>query len=345
MKYSIITLLAGLLLMLSGCQKSEFLSEGYFFHLDNDGARMPVWVKGNSNSDVMLLTVHGGPGDTGMGFHLSKGFKMLEEDYLCVYWDQRFSGMSQGHTDVSTLHPNQFIEDTEKLVQLLQQKYPDKKLFILGFSWGGQLSAGYLGRDNHDANFRGWIDMDGSISGQLESQLMKEWIMERIPDKMSDPNADHEFWQYIIDFYEANPMPGNYSDPAPYWYVSAFGGDAVNWEQTLADNPIPYGELIFRSMFSMSYYVYSFGQKEHIQAWDELDYTSELDNITIPALMLWGADDGIVPPGVAHYVYEHLGTPESDKEVVLIPNCGHGPQNDQPEAFYQAMTNFMERYK
>jgi pimeloyl-ACP methyl ester carboxylesterase len=344
MRYPIIALLAGLLFTLSACQKSEFLSEGDFFHLDHDGSRMPIWVKGNFNSDVILLTLHGGPGGEGMTFHLSNGFKMLEEDYLCVYWDQRFSGMAQGHTDVSTLHPDQFIEDTEKVVQLIQHKYPGKKLFILGHSWGGQLSAGYLGRDNHDDNFRGWINLDGSIFGELEAQLMKEWIMERIPDKMADPNADHAFWQYIIDWYEANPAPGN-NEPQPYWYVSAFGGDAYNWEQTQAENPIPYGELIFRSMFSMSFYIYSFGQKEHIQAWDELDYTPELANITIPSLMLWGAEDGIVPTGVAHYVYEHLGTPEADKEVLLIPECGHSPQNDQPEAFYQEMRDFMERYK
>lgn len=345
MKYPIIAFLAGLLLTLSACQPSEFLSEGDFFHLDHDGARLPIWVKGNANSDVMLLTLHGGPGDTGMGFHISQGFKSLEKDYMMVYWDQRFSGMAQGHTDIETMNPDQFIEDTEKVVQLLQQKYPDKKLFILGFSWGGQLSAGYLGRDNHAANFKGWIDLDGSLSSALDAQLMKDWIMERIPDKMADPNADHEFWQYIVDFYEANPTPGNYSDTAPYWYVSALGGDASNWEQTQIDNPTPYGELIFRSMFSMSYYVYSFGEKKNIWEWDEIDYTPELANITIPALMLWGAEDGIVPSGVAYHVYDHLGTDESQKEVVLIPNCGHGPHNDQPEAFYQAMTDFIERYK
>ena len=42
------------------------------------------------------------------------------------------------------------------------------------------------------------------------------------------------------------------------------------------------------------------------ELWDEIDYTPELHNIRIPALMLWGAEDGIVPAGVADYVYEHL---------------------------------------
>ena len=48
---------------------------------------------------------------------------------------------------LNTQTPDQFIEDLEKLVQLLEHKYPDYKRFMIGHSWGGQLSAGYLGRD------------------------------------------------------------------------------------------------------------------------------------------------------------------------------------------------------
>lgn len=341
----IIILLSLLLFLNTSCQKNEFLGEGDFFHVENAGAKMPVWVKGNFDSDVILIAVHGGPGDAGMGFTLSKGFSALEEDYLLVYWDQRYSGMTQGHYDKKTLNPDQFIDDTDKIVKTVQAQYPGKKLFMIGHSWGGQLSAGYLGRDNHFKDFKGWIDLNGSIAGELESGLMKDWILERVPAKLAEPNADVEYWQFIVDWYEENPQPGNYSEALPYFYVSALEGDAYNWEETYADNPIPYGELIFKSMFSMSYYVYSFGEKEDILAWDKLDYTPEISKITIPALMLWGEGDGIVPTGVADYVYEHLGTDASMKKVVKIPQCGHGPQNDQPEAFYQEVSNFIETYK
>jgi pimeloyl-ACP methyl ester carboxylesterase len=332
-------------LMLAACEPSEFQSAGDFFHLSHKGAKMPVWVKGNFNSDVMIVTVHGGPGDSGMEHHIALGFKYLEEDYLMVYWDQRYSGMTQGRYDQETQTPDQFIEDTEKIVQLLQARYPDKKLFMMGHSWGGQLSAGYLGRDRHAELFQGWIDLDGSIYGELESQLMKNWILERVPEEMANPDSDKGFWQFILDFYEENPAPGNYSAPEPYWYVGALGGDAWNWEQVQEENPIPYVELIFKSMFSMSFYVDAFYSEETMKLWDELNYTPELGNITIPSLMLWGANDGVVPSEVADYVYENLATPEPLKKVVKIPECGHGPQHDQPEIFYQEVSLFVETYK
>lgn len=95
----------------------------------------------------------------------------------------------------------------------------------MGHSWGGQLAIGYLGNDNHQSNFKGWIDLNGSVYGALESQLMKEYILERVPEKLADPEEDPAFWQYIVDWYEENPNPGNYSVAEPYWYVSALSGD------------------------------------------------------------------------------------------------------------------------
>lgn len=342
---AIITL--GLLLLAGACQKSEYLSEGDFFYLENKEAKMPVWVKGNFDSNVMIIFVHGGPGDSGISMATTPGWSYVEEDYLMVYWDQRFSGIAQGDPDLSTMNPEQFVEDLDKLVLLIQNKYPEKDLFMCGYSWGGQLSSAYLGRDNNASKFKGWIDLDGSIYSEFDAQLMKEWILERVPEKLNESQSDEEtaFWQYIVDWYEENPSPGEYTGYQPYWYISALGGDAYDWETTQELYPTPYLELIFKSMFSLSYYVYSFGNPEDIIEWDAIDCTPALANITIPTLLLWGANDGLVPPAIADYVYDHLATDPSQKEIVLLDQCGHGPHMEQPDLFYEAMKNFIETYK
>ena len=345
MKNIMLITIFSLLLLTFGCSKSEFLNEGDFYYLEHKGAMLPVWVKGNMDSDVLILTLHGGPGDSGMEQTIALGFKYLEDEYMVAHWDQRYSGMSQGGYDESVHTPDQYIEDTEMVVKLIQEKYPGKKLFMIGHSWGGQLAAGYLGRDGHEDNFKGWIDLCGSIYGDLESQLMKEYILERVPEKLAEPDADKEYWQYIVDWYEENPAPGNYSVGLPYLYVASLGGDAYNWEQVQAENPTPYVELIFKSMFSFSFYTDAFYSEETMKKWDDINYTPELNNITIPSLMLWGADDGVVPAGVADYVYENLGTSEMNKEVVKIPECCHGPQHDQPEIFFEEVRDFVETYK
>lgn len=340
MRYTVIILVS---LLLFACKKTTFQKDGDYFFLENKGAKMPIWVNGNSNSDVLLITVHGGPGASGYEFPLSNGFKKLEEQYLIAYWDQRFSGLSQGQPKKSTITIQQFIEDTDKIIKLLNHKYPNKKLFLLGHSFGGQLTAGYLGKKDHQNQFNGWIDLDGSIYGTLEAAIMKQWILDQVPAKLAEPDADHEYWQYIIDWYAANPTPTNYTDKIPYLYAGALKGYSYDWEKVQETNPTPYKDLIFSSMFSTSFYVNGFYEGE---TWaDTLNFTPELQRIEIPALLLWGKNDGAVPAAVGDYVYDNLKTDPAHKTLIKIEECSHAPHFDQPEAFANAVTNFIETYK
>jgi pimeloyl-ACP methyl ester carboxylesterase len=58
-----------------------------------------------------------------------------------------------------------------------------------------------------------------------------------------------------------------------------------------------------------------------------------LGEIAVPALLLWGKEDRITPPEVAEAF--RAGLP--DAELVLIPNSGHAPMLEQPDAFNTAV--------
>ena len=116
-------------LFMFGCEKSEWLNEGDYFFLENKGAVMPIWVKDNRNSDIYILTVHGGPGSaSGHEFPISQGFKNLEEKYNLIYWDQRMSGLSQGDPDPSTLTIDQHIEDLDRDFRSRQSRFRASRL-------------------------------------------------------------------------------------------------------------------------------------------------------------------------------------------------------------------------
>lgn len=319
------------LLLLTGCEKSDLLKTGDYFFLENKGAVMPVWVRGNMKSDIILITVHGGPGGSGHGFLLADGFKELEKDYAIVYWDQRFSGLSQGNPGKSTLTIDQFVEDVSKVVRLIEYKYPSKKLFMLGHSWGGGLSAAYLGRNNNQSKFRGWIDLDGSVRDDIEGQEVRKWILERVPLHYQE---DPEFWQFIIDWYDHHPYP-LYSDTEPYLYVSALNGDAIKKPD------YPLSELAFSSPFSLAIYANRIDQN----LGDGIDFTTEMNNITIPSLILWGKEDGILPETLASYAYNELGTGPDDKKIIKIPGSAHSPYIDQSAHFAESVKQFLEKYR
>lgn len=324
-----------------GCEKSEWLTDGDYFFLKNKGAVMPIWVNGNKNSDVYILTVHGGPGATsGHEFPISTGFKLLEQDYNVIYWDQRMSGMSQGDPDRSTLTIDQHIEDLEKVIQLIKVKYNPGSLFLLGHSWGGVMTAGYLGKNNNQDLFNGWIDLDGSFKEEVDTEEMKKWILDRVPLYY---NRDPEFYQFIIDWYAANPNPKN-SNPYPYFYSSILGGYIYDYENSLAQSPVPYGTLAFKSPFTWAFYFSQYGG-DAIKFADGYDVTEELNNITIPTLLLWGAEDGVVTANVGQIKYDLLATPIADKHFITLESCAHSPHYDQPDKFSLTIHSFIEQYK
>ena len=335
-------MLAGffLFLLLTGC-RSAFLTEGEYFFLENDDAVMPVWVTGNIDSQLFILTVHGGPGyGSGHEFPISTGFKLLEEEYALIYWDQRMSGMSQGDPDPATLTIDQHIEDLSKLVELIDFKYQPQALFLLGHSWGGVMTGGYLGRGTNQNLFNGWIDLDGSIEESSEAQARKQWILDRVPEAMAESD-DKEYWQFVLDWYEENPNPVD-SDAEQYWFAGNLGGYAYDWQKTQEENPIPYLELVFSSPFTFAFYWTQYADSSWV---DGYDVTEEVSSIQIPALMLWGKEDGVVPTAVAQFTYDLLGTDPGQKHIVLIEESAHSPHYDTPAEFYAAVTDFVEMYR
>jgi pimeloyl-ACP methyl ester carboxylesterase len=68
------------------------------------------------------------------------------------------------------------------------------------------------------------------------------------------------------------------------------------------------------------------------------DLDERLDELTLPTLVITGDDDRIVPTEQSLRLADEL--PNAD--LVVIPNCGHVPQEECPEAFMDAINKFTE---
>ncbi|MFY0644324.1 MAG: alpha/beta hydrolase [Bacteroidia bacterium] len=328
----------------TACDREEWLKSGDYFFLDHKGAKMPVWVNGNIESGVFIVTNHGGPMDnSGHDFRTSVPFLELEKEYAVVYWDQRMSGMSQGDIDIETLSVEQIIEDLHQLTTIINKQYKPKSMFLMGHSWGGVLTGGYLGTKDYQDNYNGWIDVAGSIQDEFETVAKKQYIMDRI-DSFQMTGDDPDFWQYILDWYNANPSPVD-SDWEPYTYVGAMSGYVYDYDQYIDSTNIPYSELIFGSPYSLAFY---WGQpyQAEVNSWiDNYDVIEEVKRISIPSLLVFGEDDGAVPLPVAGLTYSLLATDSLDKHLEIYSKCGHGPHNEYPYTFYNHISSFIERYK
>ncbi len=65
----------------------------------------------------------------------------------------------------------------------------------------------------------------------------------------------------------------------------------------------------------------------------------KLDRFTLPTLVITGDDDRIVPTADSLRLADEL----PDAQLAVIPNAGHVPHEERPEAFMQAVKEFLEK--
>jgi pimeloyl-ACP methyl ester carboxylesterase len=68
------------------------------------------------------------------------------------------------------------------------------------------------------------------------------------------------------------------------------------------------------------------------------DWRPALPSLQVPVLLLWGSEDAEVPLQVAEEALAAL----PDARLVTLQGAGHFPFLDQPEAFAEAVTSFLE---
>ncbi|WP_206612308.1 alpha/beta fold hydrolase [Prescottella agglutinans] len=69
----------------------------------------------------------------------------------------------------------------------------------------------------------------------------------------------------------------------------------------------------------------------------DLPIPAMIDALTVPALLLWGANDLLTPARAARRI-----TTTTDRRVAIIPSCGHCPQLDCPSEFLAEVLPFLD---
>ncbi|MCB2409454.1 alpha/beta fold hydrolase [Hymenobacter lucidus] len=65
----------------------------------------------------------------------------------------------------------------------------------------------------------------------------------------------------------------------------------------------------------------------------------DLTKITVPALLVWGLNDTITPPVVAHEFHRLL----PGSELHFLDHCGHVPMMEHPQKFNRLLRQFLRR--
>lgn len=327
-----IIILAFLILTFSlNCTRDD-----YFF-LRNEGADMPVHVKGNKASGVFILFLHGGPGN---GSYIWEDFfPYIENNFAMVYWDQRAAGSSQGNAKPESMTINQFINDTHKNILLINELYDNPEIFIMGHSWGGLLGTAYLIK--YPDSVKGWIEVDGAHNKILGATLSRQWVMNHAQEQINK-GIEVNYWQEALNWYNSYTGMLTYNSKHYTEYLhkaNAYFYKSKHSYYSVSDYFLgsPNGfDLILNG-------IYSDNNME-----DEIvmtDLTPLMYQIKIPSLICWGRHDGAIPFEMAQDAYDALGTSAENKSIVYFEGSAHSPMIEETKAFNDSIINFINKYK
>lgn len=335
----------GTIFFFSSCEKETVhlnTNANEVFWLSNAGADMPVWVKGNTASHVMILFLHGGPGD---GSYRFVGFQtnQLWKNYSFAYWDQRDAGAAAGNSNYSNLNLPQMIEDLQKLVAVIHYRYGnDMEIFLMGHSFGGLLGCGYLVQNDNQSNIKGWIEVDGAHDYPLADKLERKMLIDTGNSEIAKGHYVSQ-WKNIVNYCRKHPVRSSVTIGRR---TDDFAKEAenyvnINHTKTALDlfsvsSPVTLGTNLYKLYFTAA-------GNDFLKQIIVASYTGQLNKITIPSLLIWGQYDFSVPVGCGYDALNKLGS--SYKKLVLMPHSGHTPMDSDPDLFAKTVSDFIEAVK
>jgi pimeloyl-ACP methyl ester carboxylesterase len=144
--------------------------------------------------------------------------------------------------------------------------------------------------------------------------------------------------------------------PPPLWLKPWLAHRPVQWLVPIVTHALAHldGPLLRRAWHDPSRIPpetrAAYTEPFHLCGWDDamlalaranrpLDLPEHLSELTQPTLVITGDDDRIVPTKQTLRLAAEL--PRA--QLVVIPDCGHIPQEERPEAFFQAIERFVHQ--
>lgn len=334
--------------LFASCNEPELsVSANDFYHLKIDEAYLPVMVRGNTKSKVILLFVQGGPGYPSIDFatiDYPKWKNNVERDFAIAYYDQRGFGNKQGNSSLSTITMAQYQKDILAISRFLKVQYPGVKVVLFSHSFGASLSYHYLINHQDKQAVDAFISICGPYTHDGENVATQRW------------NFRKEYLIHVADLLIAQGVAEEYWQEAKNWAITTDVIDTqqeqVQWNKyILPAEKFTEGEIGLKAYlkiaFASHYNIFSglqFNLNDEVASVlikDEqrFDLSADLDKITIPTLMIAARFDDQAPAEELQFIFETLGS--TDKHFELFQDAGHNVFLDKPQEFRQTVSDFI----
>lgn len=336
--------------------KKEQIDTEFFIPIEK--TKLYTRVVGNPEKPI-IITLHGGPG----AFNVDHEFfrDVFEKDYLMVYFDQRGSGKSEVFTDKSMFTTDQFVKDLDVVITYIQAKYPNKRINLLGSSWGGMY--GFLYLIEHQEKINAFISNSGTANIQHNTLALiqhEKELANKLLKETKDPSKIDRYNEILrkLDTIEKSGFDKTFfadMNTIRYDFPKDLGFD-VYWAQPekkgRIDALLKDPEFYTRNKYTPKLLEEVMAKFEYVNevfhgqgSYNNLNILDELSVIKTPVLVLQGEFDYAIGIESGRMIYKALkNVPKEDKELIYIKNTSHNIPNEEPEQLYHAMQTFFKKH-
>ena len=292
-----------------------------------NGTKQFVTIRGRDRRNPVLLWLHGGPGSTSMPFYMYYNAS-LEDQFTVVYWDQRGSGKSySSRIPPETMTLDQFVADTHALTKWLQQRFNQRKIVLVGHSWGGLLGMHVIAK--HPDDYQAFMAVSPISNRPGSEQVSYEFTLNNAQQKQ-DAGALATLQQI------GPPENGLYKGGLPALkqqraLVQKYGGVVHTYLK------MPGSQIYLRSK---EYSLLSLLKVNKIQRlhspmiqtlWPAIDLKKQVPAVNVPIYFCLGRYDNNCPSTLVADYFESVQAPY--KELIWFDGSAHLPCWEEPQKF------------
>jgi pimeloyl-ACP methyl ester carboxylesterase len=299
------------------------------------GIDQTMLIRSEDTSNPILLYLHSGPGATEMVSFRSYHHE-LEKHFTVVIWEQRGTGKSYDSSmSAESMTIDTMVSDAGKVIQYLLDKFRQKKLFVVGHSWGSLL--GVLTAQKYPESIYAYVGSGQEVNPTEGEKISYEFALDKAT-ALNNMQAIKELNKINSenDYLTVKDNPSWYDDLIMQrkWLVK-FGGETYNQSNSFLIVP-----ALLPSEYTLGDFI-RFGQGVQFSLktlWPQImqiNFMESASSLSVPVFFLQGRHDYNTPASLVEDYYNALYAPY--KELIWFENSAHHPMYEEAKAYDQIL--------
>jgi len=297
------------------------------------GCNQTMLIRSEDVSNPILLYLHSGPGTTEMSAFRAYHAE-LKKHFTVVIWEQRGTGKSyDSQLTPETMTIDQMVSDTGEVIQYLLNKFDQKKLFIVGHSWGSLL--GIMTVQKYPEFIYAYVGSGQEVYPAMSEKISYTFTLGRAQElnhtqaikelKACTINADYLTIEDNPNWYEALIVERK-------WLVK-LGGEVYTKDNY---NSIYITPGLLPSEYTLIDFInFGKGSQFSLKAlWPQImkiNLMESANSLSVPIFFFQGRNDYNTSSTLVSEYFEILDAPS--KKLIWFEKSGHHPMYEESELY------------